>query len=198
MSRIQTARLENLIRRWASIKGPGSVLSETLGDVFPILDLENLTPENFLPAGWTPFFGFINVVGVAAQLAGASLINPADSGNIIVVDKIWVQRETAGQFNVGTTLPLFTLAAGTTTRDTRAANAVGAARLGANANVGAAESGLRINEVAGVFREVELPHGIAVLAPGTQLAVVSETVNDNLSVSFSGRVRSAESSELSF
>ena len=198
MGRIQTARLENFIRRWASIKGGGSVLSETLGEVFPILDLENLTPENQLIAGWTPWWGFINVVGVAAQLAGSSVINPADSGNIIVVEKITVRRETTGTVTLGNSLALFALAAGTTSRDTRAPGAVGGVRLGANANVGAAETGIQVRALAGVEVPFEIPSGLSVLGPGGQLAIVNSTVNDDLFTSFMGRVRVAESSELSF
>ena len=198
MGRIQTARLENFIRRWGSIKGPGSVLSETLGDVFPVLDLENLTPENQLVAGWTPWWGFVTVVGVAAQLAGASLVNVADSGKIVVVDRVIARRASIGVITIGTSLPLFTLTAGVTSRDTRAPGAVGDVRIGANANAGASETGLLLEMAGGIDRVVTIPNGVAVLAPGTQVAIVNSTVNDTINVGFSGRVRAAESSELSF
>jgi len=198
MGRIQTARLDNFIRRWGSIKGAGSVLSETLGDVFPVLDLENLTPENQLPAGWRSFWGFITVAGVAAQLQGASLINPANSGNIVVVDQILVRTSAIENVTIGNSLPLFTLAAGTTSRDTRAPGAVGDVRIGANANVGAAETGLLLRPVAGTVDFLAFPNGVSVLAPGTQLAAVGATVNINIHIGFTGRVRVAEPSELSF
>ena len=198
MGRIQTARLENFIRRWGSIKGPGSVLSETLGEVFPVLDLENLTPENQLPAGWTTFWGFVTVIGVAAQIAGASIINPDDSGQIAVIDGVIAARETTGAITIGSSLPLFTLAAGLRVRDSRAADITGSMRIGANANVGAAATGLSIQTTAGIDRIIELPHALAVLIPGTQLEVVNSTVNDNITINFYGRVRTAESSELSF
>lgn len=198
MGRLQTARLENFIRRWGSIKGPGSVLAETLGDVFPVLDLENLTPESQLTAGWRIFWGFVTVIGVAAQQQGASLINPADSGNIIVVDQIVARVVSASTITIGNSLPLFTLAAGTTARDTRQPGAVGSARIGANSAVGAAETGLIFQLAAGTDRTLEFPHSLSVLAPGTQLAVVSTLVNNTIVMGFSGRVRVAEPSELSF
>jgi len=198
VGRIQTARLENFIRRWASIKGGGSVLSETLGEVFPVLDLENLTAENYLPAGWTPFFGFITVAGVAAQLQGASLINPANSGKIVVVDQITLRTNAAENVTIGTSLALFTPSVNARTRDTRAPAFLGSARVGANSNVGAAETGLLFRPVAGQVQVIEIPNGIAVLSPGNQLAVVGATVNITINVGFTGRLRQAEPSELSF
>ncbi|KKL65375.1 hypothetical protein LCGC14_2155620 [marine sediment metagenome] len=167
MGRIQTARLENFIRRWASIKGGGSVLSETLGEVFPVLDLENLTLENLLPAGWIPFWGFVTVIGVAAQLQGASLINPADSSHIIVVDHISVRQTTSSSFNIGTSLPLFTVVTDSRTRDTRSSAFVGGAIVGANANVGAAETGLNFVGTGGVDRIVRSRPRVAERCCGT-------------------------------
>lgn len=200
MGRLQTGRLENFIRRWGSIKGGGSILSESLGDVFPVLDLENLTPENQLTAGWTPWWGFVTVIGVAAQIAGASLVNILDSGLIVVVDLLNIRTETigSGTVTIGTSRPLFPLSAGVVSRDTRAPGPVGGVRIGADANVGANETGFVIRMVANVDREVVVPNGVAVLSPGTQLAVVTSTVNQDLTVSFTGRVRIAEPSELSF
>jgi len=198
MGRLQTARLENFIRRWGSIKGGGSLLSETLGEVFPVLDLENLTPENQLPAGWSLFWGTIAVTGVAAQLAGASIINPANSGNLAVIDDIKVRRQTTGLFTVGTSLALFTPTINIQIRDTRSTRFSGALRIAGNANVSGAETGLILRTVASVDTSANLPHALAVLAPGTQLAVVNNTVNDDLTVNFYGRVRVAEPSELSF
>lgn len=198
MGRLQTARLENFIRRWGSIKGPGSVLSETLGDVFPVLDLENLTPENQLTAGWYPFFTFGTTVGVAAQTAGASLINPAGTGSIVVVDAINISVESGGNVTIGTSLPLFTEVINSAARDTRAAARSGVARLGANANTGAQEIGMILEVTVDIDRFLTLPNGVAILGPGSQLAVVAVTVNKNLTVGFSGRQRVAEPSELSF
>jgi len=198
MGRLQTARLENFIRRWGSIKGEGSILSETLGDVFPVLDLENLTAENFLPAGWTPFWGFLGVPGVAAQLQGASLINPANSGNIVVVEQITVRANSSENVTIGTSLPLFTPAINVQARDTRAPQFTGGARIGGNNNVGAAETALIFRPVGGVTETIEVPNALAVLAPGTQLAVVGADVNVTINVGFTGRLRLAEPSELSF
>jgi len=198
MGRLQTARLENFIRRWGSIKGGGSVLSESLGDVFPILDLENLTPENHAPAGWYPFFLFATASAVAAQTAGVSLINPVNSGSLVVVDGFVATLQIAGSMTVGTSLPLFTQIANVSARDTRLSAFSGVPRFGTNINVAAIENGLLLRLGASVDRTIELPNGVAVLAPGTQLALVASTVNSDVTGSFYGRARLAEPSELSF
>lgn len=198
MARLQTARLENFIRRWGSIKGPGSVLAETLGDVFPVLDLENLSPENYATAGWYPFWIFGTVVGVAAQTSGLSLINPVNSTAIVVVDHINIRSEKTTTVSVGTSLPLFTTFVSAAARDTRLSARTGVARMGANANVGAVENGLILRMVTNVDREITLPHGVATLAPGTQVAVVSAANDNDLTIGFLGHHRLAEPSELSF
>jgi len=198
MGRLQTARLENFIRRWGSIKGPGSVLSETLGDVFPVLDLENLTPENQLTAGWTQFWGFITVAGVAAQVAGCSIINPANSGQIAVVDGVIFNIQSTSSVTIGSSLPLFTPTQNVRTRDRRNPAFSGKLRIAANANVGAAATGLLVRAVAVVDKQIEIPGSLGVLIPSSQLEVVVTAVNLDMTCSFYGRVRDAEPSELSF
>ena len=198
MGRIQTARLENFIRRWGSIKGPGSVLSETLGDVFPVLDLEHLTPENQLMAGWESFWIAGGVAAVAAQRSGASLINPAESGALVVVDGFIMSPSGATIVTVGTELALFTqIIVRVIKRDTRGQPFSGKAALGGNTNVSTDETGLTYRALATTDAQIEIPGSLAVLEPGTQLAVVLTTVNLSLRIAFYGRARLAEPSELS-
>jgi len=199
VGRLQTARLENFIRRWGSIKGEGSVLSETLGDVFPMLDLENLTPENLLPAGWSIVSKFGAVVGVTAQLSGLSILNPAGSGSIGVIDKIIILSEKDSTISFGTDIDLFTPFLNTINRDTRHSNNFnGNLRLGAEGDVQTAPGGGILTVLAGISRELEVPHGLAVLSPGGQFACTGSAQNNDLNVSFFGHERLAEPSELSF
>jgi len=199
VGRLQTARLENFIRRWGSIKGPGSVLSETLGDVFPTLDLENLTPESFLTAGWSLFARHATAIGVAAQNTGVQLIQPAARLSLVVVEKIVINSESDQFVTIGTNVALFSVVASTARRDTRNPQASFAnAQIAASANATVAATGGILAAVGGVDREFEIPNGLAVLAPGTAFSVISATNNLNLTVSFFGRERQAEPSELSF
>jgi len=199
MGRLQTARLENFIRRWGSIKGPGSVLSETLGDVFPVLDLENLTPESQLTAGWSLFSGFATVVGIAAQLTMVQVRQSLPRGSIVVVDKIIVNSELTQNVTFGIDRALQVVIISTQARDSRNADAVSAtAQIAGDADHGGASLGGILAVVAGVDRELEIPNSLAVLGPGGAFSVVSGTVNSDLTVTFFGRHRLAEPSELSF
>jgi len=199
MGRLQTARLENFIRRWGSIKGGGSVLSETLGDVFPVLDLENLTPENQLTAGWTLFWARINVLGAVAKLGAASLINPVNSGSIVVCEKIIVNASGADAYLLSVNDTLLTQTLNTSPRDSRVGtDFIGNAVLGASTDTTSPTHSVVIRAQAGIDREFELPNGLAVLSPGFQLQVTASTTNTQMFHSFFGRVRLAESSELSF
>ena len=199
MGRIQTARLEAFIRRWASIKGGGSVLSDTLADVFPILDLERLTPENQLVAGWFVVSRFATVTGVAAQLSGVGVLNPADSNSIAVIDKIVIQSELAQNVTFGTDLASFGTPIAFQNSDTRTRSQFNNnLQITGNANVAAAEGGGFLRAAANESVEFVTPNGLAILAPGGHFGVVSATVNSNLTVTFLGRTRTAEPSELNF
>ena len=200
MGRLQTARLENFIRRWGSIKGPGSVLSETLGDVFPVLDLENLTAENMAVAGWSLWSGSTNVTGGVAQFGAASVINPVGSGAIVVVDALTTHSGTLQAYLMGiSNLTLLTSVINTINRDTRI-NAIfqGNATLGASTNAAGAVGDAAFRCRANIDRVMLIPHGLAVLGPGRQFQVTSQAANTATFYTFYGRVRLAEPSELSF
>ena len=199
MGRLQTARLENFIRRWGSIKGPGSVLSETLGDVFPTLDLENLTPENQLPAGWTLIAGGSTATGGVAQNGGVQLFNLDASGLLLVVDKIVIHSTTGQDVSYGTINGRMGGAgAFPRRRDARLGSGVTGLVDIRTATNAATEFFEHLTIAASVDREITVPNGIAVLPPNTGLSVVTLTNNTFLRVFFFARVRTAEPSELSF
>jgi len=198
MGRLQTARLENFIRRWGSIKGGGSVLSETLGDVFPILDLENLTPENQLTAGWFLFGGNTFATGGVGDQAGCQIANLAGSGNLVVIDKLLLFSQTSQPLTMGSSNALFSASAAPRNRDLRTRNLLnGMAQMGISTNAITEFFG-DITVVANITRELEVPNGIAVLPPGTQFSVATTNAATFLKVGFYGRARLAEPSELSF
>ena len=199
MGRVQTGQFDNLIRRLYSIKGGGSELSETLGDLFPTLDLENLPIELLLLRGWHTFARHATQIAVAAQATALQLLQPDGRTSIVVVDKIVINSELGGDISIGTNLGLFPVTISTRRTDTR--NPVldmSNAQIGGTNNAGFGATGGLLNLAAGVDREFEVPHGLAVLGPGGAFSVVSSTVDSDLSVSFFGRERDAEPSELNF
>lgn len=199
MGRVQTGVFDNLIRRLYSIKGGGSELAETLGDVFPMLDLENLPSELLVLRGWNLFSGFATIIGVPAQATGIQLFNVADSQSLVVLTKIIINSQKAQQMTYGVNVALATPVTSTQNMDTRIPQSVNAiARLAGDADVQTSGTAGSIDVVAGVDREFEVPNGIVVLAPGGVFSVFSSTSDSDLRVTFIGRQRLAEPSELSF
>ena len=200
MGRVQTGVFDNLIRRLFSIKGGGSELSETLGDVFPTLDLENLPMELLLLRGWHSFTGFLAVAGVAAQATGLQLINIAVPGNsIVVLDKVIIRAEITNNLSFGVNLAPFTTTINTQNIDTRNPQQFNAiARIGSSQDALAAATSGSIRPVAAIDMILEAPSGLAVLAPGSAFSLISGVDNSDLTVTFFGRERQVEPSELSF
>ena len=199
MGRLQTARLENFIRRWGSIKGPGSVLSETLGDVFPVLDLENLTPENQLTAGWSTFYVGGNVTGVATKLGALQLVNPVGSGNLVVLDRFIAQTNVSQTMAGGVNNTPLTTVISSTNRDTRqSSNFQGGAVLAASTDATGGLGDFIFRVPTNIDREIAVEGGIAVLAPGAVFQITASTVATLIRAVFFGRLRLAEPSELSF
>jgi len=198
MGRLQTGRLENLIRRWGSIKGGGSVLSETLGDVFPVLDLENLPPELLLPAGISMVSGSVSATGGVGDLGGVGILNLAGSGMILTLTKFHVKTAAVQGISCGLRTPR-TPDINTRNMDSRSAqNFNGAARLFSEAATGGALGNFIIDTQADIDREVTVPHGICVLAPGGTFQLTASITNTLIRATFWAYLRLAEPSELSF
>lgn len=199
MGRLQTGRLENLIRRWGSIKGGGSVLSETLGDVFPILDLENLPPELLLTAGISMIAGTGTVTGGVGQLGAVQLVNPTGTNAILTLTKFHVKTAAVQGIACGLTTDLLSPLINSRNMDSRSAVTFNAAaRIAVSANAAGSLGDFVVDTEATIDREVTIPHGIAVITPGNAFRLTASATNTLLRVSFFGYVRQAEPSELSF
>ena len=197
MGRLQTARLESMIRRWGSIKGGGSLLSDTLADVFPVFDLENLTPEMQLLADWFPWFGFATILGGVAQLGGLLVQNAADSGKIVVVEKMIINTVVAQDVTCGVRA-VVAAGAAVRNRDGRSPNLVNNNVQIFGSNNTTTQFGMILQTAANIDREFEIRNGIAILGPGSAFAVVMSVANETMTGTFIGRVRQAEPSELNF
>ena len=199
MGRLQTARLENFIRRWGSMKGSGSVLSETLGDVFPTLGLEILPPELMLLAGKRMWGMQTVVTGGVAQNGAVQLVNPVDSGVLVVCTEFGFESSTSQVFFWGFVNALFAgIGVASRPADSRVLGPfTGPERIEASTNAITEFAGSRRARTS-ITEIVRLPIGIAVLAPGTQFTVVGSTNNTTIRISFAGYTRVAEPSELSF
>jgi len=122
VSKIETGRYSDLLRRYLGMKGVSAVSSELSPEIAPAFVLESERPEWEFLKNERLMAGVFSVPGVAAQNAVYRLRNPAGSGVVAVFSQFtmgWTNSAAVGLVerdddngNLGTILP-------TVSRDTR-------------------------------------------------------------------------------
>ncbi len=200
MADLQQTRYDKLVRRSANIVGTGAIVTETLQEVFPVFDLENIPAELMVLGGWRLAMRGTDIGGVAAQDNASQLFNPAGSGKIITLERVDISA--GGSIRVRFRLDTTALASSNgfgQFRDARAGDAitdaaVGNTRIQANLSIAAISTLLM---VASRVVTLEDPKGLVVLMPGNGFTVGTVGVNTRLVVSYWWRERVAEAAELS-
>jgi len=200
MANINQNRWDQLVRRVASIVGPGSKVNNTIGDLFPMLDVENLPGELYLLAGTRLGYGGAQQVGAAGERPRVQLFNPTDSGVIVTLTTVLLSNPNTTDVRYVQTAT----AESTNTNNQRVRDT----RLGFNTETTAqvrAASDAALLAATGEFRIFAStpfiltdPNGIVVLGPGTGLTFNAEAVASILSANFWWRERTAEQAELQF
>ena len=198
MNEVQQTRWDRIIRRVSGSIGPGSRLSETLSELFPVLDVERVPGELLLLGGTQMAMGEIRLAAQAAFFTQGMIRNPGKSGNLITVTQVAIFSTTAQIVRIGMTLNTFATAGGQTIRDGRrgpVGKPVGQV-LGDKLLVGSPIFfTARVNGADTLI--LKDPNDLAVLPPGTAFSVGANTVNTSLELGFMWRERPAEESELS-
>ncbi len=199
MAEIQQNRWDQLLRRTAGLIGPGSKVDNTIGDLFPMLDVENVPGELLLLSGWRLGMAGGGFTPAVAEFQQVQLFNPADSGLLVVVTDLWVGTSSNVTYNLVTTETQFVSQPGSQNmRDTRLSSAQIVATLGELSTAAAISSDWVFGAEGNVSRHIESKNGIAVLAPGTGLNVESRIATVAMRVGFFFRERTAEQAELNF
>lgn len=200
MTEIQQNRYDQLVRRVANIVAGGSMVSDALSELFPTLDVETLNLELGLLSGWR--FGFSSTVQtqLAANLNHSQIFNPADSGQLVVLERVDLFSATAQRVEfVLATAGLTNLTANEALRDTR--EGILAPPVAQIRNVqqvgGLPQFGIATIE-AGVTFTLNEKKGLFVLAPGTGVTFATTIVNSSLNTSYLWRERAAQPAELKF
>ena len=195
---VQQTRWDRIIRRVSGSIGPGSRVSETLSELFPMIDVEQIPGELLLLGGTQMAMGQINQAALAANFTQAQLLNLGDSGNLITITQIRVSSSTAQLCRFGPTLTAFTIAGAQAIRDTRRPPAEAPVGRVRGDRLVAAGPNFFTGQLNGTDDLVlQDPNGIAVISPGAGFIVSAGLVNTNLICSFLWRERPAEQSELS-
>lgn len=196
---VQQTRWDRMIRRVSGSIGPGSRVSETLSELFPVIDVERAPPELLALGGTHMAMGFTSETAIAAVFQHSQVFNPVDSGNLIVLLSLVI--ESNGAF-VGMGL----IDGAFTTNNPNNVGFVDGRLFGDPVPVGQVR-----DETAGAIgpEHYQIPFGvfgvthfappkaIAVLSPGIGFQVHTTTVNRTLTCSYTWTERPAEESELS-
>src|SRR5437879_387663 len=95
---ILTGRYNRFLQKLLQMKGgpPAAQLASEIGAQIPLFH----GAETMYLQGWELFGGGVNVSAVAGQTSGFRLRNPAGSGVILVVTKLFAWSSVASQFNL--------------------------------------------------------------------------------------------------
>ena len=197
---LQTARYDNLVRRLGGLLGPGSKVTETLSELFPVIEMENLPAELLFLGGWLTGMNTAIQGATVGQSSRVQVFNPVGTGKIAVITQIHVT--TSGGVSVfidweinATPFPVIVTG---TTRDTHAGFPQGTAlSTGVLATGNTPRAGTFILPPEDTFT-FTAENGIAVLTPGSGLELGTNLDNIALSVTFFWRERVALPSELNF
>lgn len=198
MTEIQQNRYDQLLRRVADLKGPGSKVNDVLQELFPTIDVENVPGELLALMGTRIGFAGTAVNPNAGKSPGIQLFNPADSGFLVTISSVLVGSDATNFVRWGlTTTALATNTAIPGFRDTRLGTGpAGVTQLRTSADATAVAS-MALRQLANVTVELNDPNSVAVLTPGSGLLFVG-SADVAITISFNYRERVAEPSELTF
>lgn len=195
---LQTGRYDQLIRRVGGLYGPGSKVIETLPEVFPVIELENTTPELLGLMGWRLAWQSAERPANVGSNPATQLFNPAGSGVIAAVTRLDVRVQAiapAVQAEIQTTQ--FGTPVSGLFRDARFGTPRRTALQTSHDDGVAVGGGLRVFPTLETL-SIRDDNGIAVLTPGSGLSVGSPNNNIQLTVTYWWRERIALDSELLF
>lgn len=198
MTEIQQSRYDQLLRRVCDLKGPGSKVNDALTELFPMIDVERVPGELLILSGTRICMGGGFLAGVAAQAITAQLFNPADSGKLITVTRVYASWLGTTTVRWGTTLTTLATPIGTERfRDTRLI--VPTAPSGEIHQLSRVALATGINQSRNPNNEnfiLDDQNGVAVLAPGTGFEIGNGVLDLDMHYGFNWRERVAEPSEL--
>jgi len=196
---VQQTRWDRIIRRVSGSIGPGSRVSETLSELFPMVDVEQVPGELLILGGTQLAFGGFSLAASVGEINKWQLVNPADSGNLVILEKVIYTSAANEEIRWDITSTLFGAAANTQrVLDVR----IGVDQLPvARVNFDQAAGGTNLTGIAAVTADVsfvlENENPIAILAPATAFQISGTTQNVASKIAFYWRERPALESELS-
>lgn len=201
MSEIQQNRYDQLLRRVADLKGPGSKVNDALTELFPMIDVENVPGELLALSQMSLAFAGVQRASIAAEFPRVMLFNPAGSGKLVVVSSVMVVNNSSVQtirytvtpntIGVDLGIALF--------RDTRLgllSRPTAQIQTASTVVQTGATSQFNLGQNVPIVLEDE--NSLFVLEPGTGLEFGGDQAQSVIQVNYRWRERVAEPSELNF
>ena len=200
MTEIQQNRWDQLVRRVSNIVGGGSQVNDTLNELFPTIDVENVPGELLFLSGTKVAIGSSTLQASVGDTNHHQLFNPVDSQVLALVTNVWMLSTSNQSFRMGLgTAAITTNLGGAVLRDTRTGITVTPTlqnRTVQQAGGIAATSEFR--SLASVQIQVNDPNGVFILFPGTGVTVATVGTNIVSTVNYFWRERVFEPAEVNF
>ena len=176
----------------------GSRVSESLSELFPVLDVERVPGELLLLGGTAICHGAAAATGAAAEVPKVHLFNPVNSNSLVTITRVGVRtnmnspfRATVQQGVAGANVPNARF------RDSRRLfPLVPTAQLRTESDISLTTQQVAVQGANNVTLFLDDPNEVAVLAPGSRYEVGATVVISTITVTFWWRERPAEASEL--
>jgi len=185
------------VRRVAGIVGGGSQVNDTLNELFPTIDVENVPGELLALANMR--LGWVSgaLVASPAEFNHHQIFNPVGSGTLVVITQVTYFTAVITDFRFSLFIgALTTLAGNERPRDTRRgilSQLTAQHRTDQSAVTGGLD--FKTRNLANTTETIKDENGVSILFPGTGLTITCATVNLASTVSFMWRERAFEPSE---
>lgn len=195
---LQQTRYDQIMRRVGGLIGPGSKVSEVLGELFPVVDVERIPGELLRLGGTFLGFGGASVTGAAGQSGRLQLFNPVGSGKIITVSHVDLGTQVTDVIRFGVTTTALTTGVGTEVhRDLRSLPPLRpTGQIRTLSSVALAPATGQVRLLSNTSYRLSDDNSLAVLLPGSGFEVGNTAVAITVTAVFFWRERVLEASEI--
>jgi len=197
---IQQNRYDQLVRRVNNITSPGSMVADSLSELFPMINVETNKSELQLLSGTRLAFGAQNSALSVAEVNHAQLFNPVGSNQILTCTRVDLRAAATMEIRYAMSIVALTnFTANINFADGRSlvtGSPIGQVREVQQAG-GLALVGSYL-VLANDTRTLQSSDGLFVLSPGTGITFATTVTGTASIFSFMWRERLAEPAELNF
>lgn len=195
---LQQARYDQMIRRVGALYGGGSKVVEVLPELFPVIEVENTTPELLALTGWRMAWQSTERPPSVGDRSVSQLFNPAGSGQIVSVTTFTVRSSVDSFIQVEIQAVQIGTPVSGLYRDSRFGVPRSTAAQVSSVDGPVVGGGLRLLVTGAADFTIRDDNGIVVLAPGSGLTIGTTATNTTMGVNYFWRERPAQASELLF